>query len=88
MWFVYFLRCSDKSLYAGITTDLTRRLKEHNNSSKLGAKYTRVRRPVTMVYFESLDSRSSASRREYELKKLNKPQKEKLVQNFNGNLPD
>jgi len=50
-WFVYIVECNDKTLYTGITTDLERRIKEHNYSSK-GAKYTSKRRPVRMVYFE------------------------------------
>jgi len=78
-WFVYFLRCADNSLYAGITTDLERRLKEHNNCNKSGAKYTRVRRPVTLVYQEPQPDRKSACQREYQLKRLTKAQKEKLV---------
>jgi len=81
-WFVYYLRCVDNSLYAGITTDLDRRLTEHNNCNKSGAKYTRVRRPVSMVYHEVHLDRKSASQREYQLKQLTKLQKEKLVSNF------
>lgn len=80
-WYVYFLRCSDNSLYTGITTDLHRRLFEHNNSNKLGAKYTRVRRPVALVYSEDLHDRKSASQREYQLKQLKKSAKEALVTN-------
>ncbi len=82
-WFVYFLRCSDQSLYAGITTDLERRLKEHNQCNKTGAKYTRVRRPVTLVYYESCLDRKCASKREYQLKQLAKAKKEFLVSSFN-----
>lgn len=78
-WYVYLLRCSDCSLYTGITTDITRRLKEHNHSNKLGAKYTRVRRPVSLVYKEEHASRSAASKREYQLKQLTKQQKERLI---------
>ena len=78
-WYVYFLRCSDNSLYAGITTDLKRRVDEHNNSNKLGAKYTSVRRPVVLVYSETLLDRKAASQREYQLKKLKKSAKESLV---------
>jgi len=78
-WYVYFLRCSDNSLYAGITTDLERRLFEHNNSNKLGAKYTRVRRPVELVYSEQQLNRKCASQREYQLKRLKKSDKETLV---------
>jgi putative endonuclease len=81
-WFVYYLRCSDNSLYAGITTNLTRRLIEHNTCNKLGAKYTRVRRPVCLVYAEHQENRQLASKREYQLKKLSKVKKEALVNNF------
>ncbi len=77
-WFVYFLRCKDNSLYAGITTDVVRRLHQHNHT-KLGAKYTRARRPVTLVFTEMTPDKSSASKREYQLRKLSKPQKEHLV---------
>jgi putative endonuclease len=81
-WFVYYLRCADNSLYAGITTDLTRRVIEHNTCNKTGAKYTRVRRPVTLVYSETQENRQSACKREYQLKKLTKTKKESLVSNF------
>jgi len=81
-WYVYFLRCADNSLYAGITTDLYRRLNEHNTSNKLAAKYTRVRRPVDLVYAEQLTSRADASSREYQLKRLSKQAKEQLVKSF------
>jgi len=81
-WFTYFLRCSDNSLYAGVTTDLKRRLFEHNNSNKLGAKYTRVRRPVSLAYAEHNLDRKSACQREYQLKKLSKEKKEHLVTQF------
>ncbi len=72
------LRCADNSLYSGITIDLERRLDEHNHS-KLGAKYTKARRPVTLVYKEQTGSKSTASKRECELKKLSKQQKELLI---------
>ncbi len=81
-WFVYFLRCSDNSLYTGITTDLERRLEEHNQCNKSGAKYTRVRRPVTLAYYEHCSDRKCASQREYQLKQLPKVKKELLVSNF------
>ena len=77
-WFVYVLRCADNSLYIGITTDIKRRLIEHN-SLKTGAKYTRGRRPVTLVYSEQKDNHSIALKREFELKKLPKKQKETLI---------
>jgi putative endonuclease len=73
-YFVYILHCSDGTYYTGITTDLQRRLEEHNHSAK-GAKYTRARRPVTLVYSEKLDDKSSASKREYAIKKLSRMQK-------------
>ncbi len=81
-WSVYLLRCSDNSLYAGITTDIERRLIEHNQCNKTGAKYTRVRRPVLLAYLESAENRQSASQREYQLKQLSKAQKEKLVDGY------
>lgn len=77
-YFVYILECSDSTLYTGITTDIHRRLDEHNNSEK-GAKYTKVRRPVKLVYSESQEDRSSASKREYAIKKLTRTQKLKLL---------
>ena len=76
MWFVYILECADGTLYTGITTDLERRVKEHNTSPK-GAKYTRNRRPVKLVYNEEAEDKSSASKREYQIKKLSR--KEKLL---------
>jgi len=79
MWYVYLLRCADNSLYAGITTSLERRLKEHNECNKKGAKYTRVRRPVHLAYSESQINRQEASRREYQLKQLSKAKKEQLT---------
>ena len=82
IWYVYLLRCSDNSLYAGITTDINRRLNEHNNSNKLGSKFTRVRRPVKLAYAEKAADRKTASRQEYQLKKLNKQKKEMLVSQF------
>ena len=77
-WCVYIVRCADESLYTGITTDLERRLREHN-STKNGAKYTRPRRPVCLVYQEAADSRSQASKREKEIKNLTQKQKLSLI---------
>jgi len=82
-WKVYMLRCVDNTLYTGITTDLERRVEEHNSDNKKGARYTRVRRPVSLVYQENCDSRSHASSREYQLKKLSRADKLKLVLNLN-----
>ena len=78
-WFVYIVRCADGSLYTGITTNLERRVAEHNAGESAGARYTRSRRPVTLVYHERQDSRSAAGKRECLLRKLNKADKEQLV---------
>ena len=78
-WKVYMLQCADNSLYSGITTDIKRRLEEHNTNNKKGARYTRARRPVSLVYQEHCDNRSQASCREYQLKKLTRTEKLKLV---------
>lgn len=72
------LECADGTLYTGITTDLERRVDEHNNSTK-GAKYTRTRRPVKLVYSEELENRSTASKREFLIKKMNRENKIKLI---------
>ena len=77
-YFTYIVRCSDNSLYTGITTDLVRRVNEHNTSPK-GAKYTRGRRPVVLQYSETYNDRSSAMSREYQIKQLSKSQKEELI---------
>lgn len=68
MYYVYMVKCADDTLYTGIATELDRRIEEHNASDK-GAKYTRVRRPVKLVYSEKYPDRSTASKREYEIKK-------------------
>ncbi len=79
MYYVYIVKCADETLYTGIATELERRVEEHNSSEK-GAKYTRVRRPVTLVYREEHPDRSSASKREYEIKKkMNRAEKLKLI---------
>ena len=78
-WKVYILNCADNTLYTGITTDINRRVNEHNNNNK-GARYTRARRPVTLVYEERYESRADASRREYHIKQLNRIEKLKLIQ--------
>ena len=77
-WCVYIVVCSDGSMYTGITKDRERRIIEHNDSKK-GAKYTRNRRPVNLVYSEILPDRSSASKREYYIKKLSRTEKLKLI---------
>lgn len=77
-YYVYMLMCSDKTLYTGIAKDVQKRLQEHNESDK-GAKYTRIRRPVELVYTEKAEDRSSASKREYAIKKLSREQKLALI---------
>lgn len=78
-WFVYILRCADNSLYTGVTTDVNKRLDQHNGVDKNGAKYTKPRRPVALVYQESSLSRSEACKREHAIKSLKKEQKETLI---------
>lgn len=73
-WKLYVVLCSDNTLYTGVTTDIDRRVYEHNNTRK-GAKYTRSRRPVTLIHEESHDSRSSAQKAEYRIKKLKRVKK-------------
>ncbi len=77
-YFVYILECSDKTLSTGITKDVNKRLEEHNSNEK-GAKYTKARRPVKLLYEESSLNRSTASKREYEIKKFTKLQKLQLI---------
>tara|TARA_B100000214_G_scaffold301516_1_gene231974 strand:+ start:560 stop:841 length:282 start_codon:yes stop_codon:yes gene_type:complete len=75
-WFLYVVRCNDSTLYTGITTDISRRIHEHNNT-KRGAKYTRSRRPVFLIDYIPFDSRSLASKAEHRFKKLSKKEKER-----------
>lgn len=77
-WHVYMVECADGTLYTGITTDLDRRIVEHNDSVK-GARYTRAKRPVSLVYSEQCPDRSLASKREYELKQLSREEKLALI---------
>ncbi|TSC84814.1 MAG: putative endonuclease [Parcubacteria group bacterium Gr01-1014_13] len=78
MYYLYILECADKSLYTGIATDLARRLEEHNNSL-LGAKYTRGRRPVKLVYSKKFRNRSLASKAEAKIKMLSRIEKLELI---------
>ncbi len=78
-YFTYIIHCSDDTLYTGITTDLERRLVEHNTSDKKWAKYTKIRRPVTLVYSAVFPNRSEASKREYEIKQMKREEKIKLI---------
>ncbi len=77
-FFVYIVKCSDKTLYTGITTDLKRRIDEHN-SSDLGAKYTRARRPVKLVWSKKFKTRSLATKEEYKIKQLSREEKIVLI---------
>ena len=78
-YYLYIVECADETLYTGITTDLERRIDEHNSSDK-GAKYTKTRRPVKLVYSEIFSDRSSAGKREYKIKKkMSRSDKLKLI---------
>lgn len=78
---IYIVRCSDNTLYTGYTIDIEKRLKEHNgeDAAKLGAKYTRGRRPVVLVYQENFATRSEAQKRESAIKALSRKEKEYLI---------
>lgn len=80
--YVYVLRCDDDSLYTGYTTDVTRRVAEHDAGD--GAKYTRGRTPVELVHVERFDGKSAAMSREYAIKSLSRTQKESLVGGADG----
>ena len=86
-WYVYMVCCRDDSLYTGISNNLARRVEEHN-SHKAGAKYTKSRRPVRLVYYEKVSSRSEALRREYKIKKQPCGAKRALVASFQGAFSD
>ena len=78
MWYFYVVKCNDNSFYAGVTTNLNRRINEHNTSSK-GAKYTKTRRPVKLIFFQEVGGRSEAQQIEAGFKKLNRKQKEEFI---------
>ena len=80
MYYTYMLRCSDNSIYTGITTDVTRRFAQHRGQIKGGAKYTGARVPVSIERVWESESRSDASRLEYRIKKLSKADKERLIE--------
>ncbi|MET0052098.1 MAG: GIY-YIG nuclease family protein [Candidatus Thiodiazotropha sp.] len=77
VWFVYILHCADSSLYTGVTTDVARRIDEHNRGQ--GAKYTRGRRPVELVYLETCGDRCEALKREYAIKQMPRTGKDRLI---------
>lgn len=82
MYTVYILKCFDSSLYTWITTDLKRRLKQHNWEIKWWAKYTSIRQPVEVIYSEICENRSIATKREIEIKKMRKDKKIELINNL------
>lgn len=74
------MECCDKTLYTGITVELERRVEEHNNSNEKGAKYTRARRPVKLVYHEKVKNRGEARKLEDKIKKMNRASKIRLIE--------
>ena len=80
MNYTYLLECADQTLYCGWTNDLEKRIKAHNAGQ--GAKYTKPRRPVTLVYFEEFETKEEAMRREAAIKKLNKKEKLRLIAGY------
>ena len=77
-WTVYIVRCADDTLYTGIARDAVRRVEEHNSHDGLGARYTRARQPVVLVYQEAATSRSEALKREYQIKQMSREAKQRL----------
>jgi len=77
VWFVYVVRCADRTLYTGVTTDAERRIAEHNDGR--GARYTRSRAPVALVYLERAKDRGAALRREHEIKRMPAAEKKAMV---------
>lgn len=83
MNYTYIVRCKDDSLYCGWTNDLKKRLASHNSGK--GAKYTRSRHPVTLVYFETFDTKEEAMRREFAIKRLSRIKKLELIASIDQN---
>lgn len=77
-YYIYIVECCDGTFYTGLAKDLSKRIDEHNFSDK-GAKYTKARRPVVLRYSEKLIDRSSACKREYEIKQLRREEKVRLI---------
>ena len=80
MYYAYLLQCADNTIYAGYANDLSQRIEAHNNG--IGAKYTRSRLPVKLMYYEGFTSKSEALKREATLKRLSRKQKIKLIEDF------
>ena len=77
MNYTYIVKCSDGTFYTGWTNDLTRRMEAHNQGR--GAKYTKTRRPVTLIYYETFETKEEAMKREYVIKRLSRKEKEELI---------
>lgn len=84
MNYTYILKCSDNTYYTGWTNNLEKRLKDHNDGK--GAKYTKPRRPVVLVYYETFETKEEAMKREYAIKHMTKAEKEKIIKNKSCNL--
>jgi len=82
--YTYIVRCKDNSLYTGYTTDIKNRVNNHNNGK--GAKYTKGRRPVELVYFETFESKSEALKKEIAIKKLPRIKKEQLIETMDKDV--
>ena len=82
MYYTYIVECTDSTYYTGYTTKLKRRVEVHNKGK--GAKYTRARRPVKLVYWEEYDTKEEAMKREWKIKKMSRREKEKLIKKING----
>ncbi|MDH5692400.1 MAG: GIY-YIG nuclease family protein [Gammaproteobacteria bacterium] len=82
-WYIYIVHCADQTYYTGLCRDVQRRVDEHNMDDKKGARYTRARRPVKLVYMEKHSTRSAAAKREAEIKKLSHLQKRRLCTETN-----
>jgi putative endonuclease len=78
-WFVYIVECKDKSLYVGITTEIEKRINDHNSGK--GCHYTKYRKPVKLLFYEKHKNRSSATKRELEIKKFSRTKKFDLIKN-------
>lgn len=83
-YFVYIVRCADSTLYTGYTFDLEKRIEQHNSTNQ-GAKYTKMRRPVKLVYYEILSNQKEAIKREREIKKLSRDKKLQMINEFKVN---
>ena len=80
MNYTYIVKCKDGTLYTGWTNNLEKRIADHNSGK--GAKYTRARKPVTLVYYETFEAKEEAMKREYAIKHMSRKEKEKLIEHF------